>query len=123
MKAMTSRPSDSSLETTREAGGRASRLGHAAVAIGAVVAVALLVSFAIFAVAYLAGGWSAVDDTWVGMTMAVALLGGLLASLVAFVCALIVVIRHERWAPLWLPLLLFPTMLSFLALGELLWWE
>jgi hypothetical protein len=53
----------------------------------------------------------------------IALLGGLFVSFVVFVIALAVVIRHERWAPLWLPLLLFPAVLSFLIVGELFWWE
>jgi hypothetical protein len=119
---MTVQPSDGRIETTRQVGG-ASRLAHWAVVIGAVVAAALLVSVAIFAVAYLAGGWTAIDDTWVGLVMVIALLGGLLASLVAFVGALAAVIRHERWAALWLPLLLFPAILSFLVVGELFWWE
>ena len=55
--------------------------------------------------------------------MVIALLGGLFASLAAFVGAFFVVIRRERWAPLWLPLLLFPAIVTFLVVGELFWWE
>jgi hypothetical protein len=81
------------------------------------------VSFAIFAVAYAVGGSAAVDDTWIGLLLAVALLGGLAASLVAFVLALMAGVKHVRWRPLWLPLALFPAILAFLVLGELFWWE
>jgi hypothetical protein len=31
--------------------------------------------------------------------------------------------KHEQWALLWLPLLLFPALLTFLVVGELFWWE
>ena len=99
------------------------RLAHWAVAIAAVVAVALVVSFAAFAAAYAVGGWAAIDDTWVGFLVVVSLLGGLLASLVAFALAVIARMKHERWGLLWLPQSLFPAIAVFLVLGELFWWE
>ena len=91
--------------------------------IAAVVAVMLVVSCVTFAVAYAVGGWPAIDDTWVGLIMVVSLLGGLAASLVAFVLALVAKRNHRWWVPLWLPLTLCPAILAFLILGELFWWE
>lgn len=35
---------------------------------------------------------------------------GVLASLAAFVMAVVAKVKHERWALLWLPLLLFPVL-------------
>jgi hypothetical protein len=99
------------------------RLARWGVGIAAAVAVAILVSAAIFAVAYAVGGSGATEDNWVGLLGAVSLLGGLVASLAAFALALAAKIKHEQWAPLWLPLLLFPALLAFLVLGELFWWE
>ena len=94
-----------------------------AVTIAGAVAVAIVVSFAIFGVAFAVGGWDAIDDTWVGFIVVVSLLGGLAASLVAFVLAVVAKVKHERWRLVWLPLLLFPAILLFLVLGELFWWE
>jgi protein-S-isoprenylcysteine O-methyltransferase Ste14 len=89
----------------------------------ATVAVAILASAAIFAVAYAVGGCSATEDNWVGFLGVVSLLGGLVASLAAFALALAAKIEHEQRALLWLPFSLFPALLAFVVLGELLWWE
>jgi hypothetical protein len=94
-----------------------------AVGIAAAVAVAILVSAAIFAVAYAIGGPGATEDNWVGLLGVVSLLGGLVALFAAFALALRAKIKQEQWALLWLPLLLFPALLAFLVLGELFWWE
>ena len=99
------------------------RLARWGVGIAAAVVVAILVSAAIFAVAYAIEGPGATEDNWVGLLGAVSLLGGLVASLAAFALALAAKIKHEQWALLWLPLLLFPALLAFLVLGELFWWE
>jgi hypothetical protein len=99
------------------------RLARWAVGIAAAVAVAILVSAAIFAVAYAIGGPRATQDNWVGLLGVVSLLAGLVASLAAFALALAAKIKHEQWALLWLPLFLFPALLAFLVLGELFWWE
>jgi uncharacterized membrane protein HdeD (DUF308 family) len=85
--------------------------------------VVILVSAVIFAVAYAVGGPGATEDNWVGFLGVVSLLGGLVASLAAFALALAAKIKHEQWALLWLPLLLFPALLAFVVLGELFWWE
>jgi hypothetical protein len=100
-----------------------SSLARWAVGITAAVAVVILVSAAIFAVAYAVGGPGATEDNWVGLLSVVSLLGGLVASLVAFALALTAKIKQEQWALLWLPLLLLPALLAFLVLGELFLWE
>jgi hypothetical protein len=80
-------------------------------------------ALAIFALASAIGGSGATDDNWVGYLVGVLLAGGLVGSLVAFATAISALVKHERWALLWLPLLLFPAILAFLALGEAFWWE
>jgi hypothetical protein len=70
--------------------------------------------------AYAVGGSGATEDNWVGFLGAVSLLGGLVASLAAFALALAAKIKHEKWALLWLPFLLFPALLAFLVLGTVL---
>jgi len=102
--------------------------GHAlmarlAVGLAAVVAVVVAVSYAIFAVAYAVGGDAAISDSWVGALGAFAMLGGLAASLVAFVLAVVAKVKHERWALLWLPLSLFPALLAVVVLAETFWME
>jgi hypothetical protein len=74
-------------------------------------------------VAYAIGGTGATEDNWVGLLGVVSLLGGLVASFVAFALALRAKIKQQQWALLWLPLALFPALLVFLVLGELFWWE
>jgi hypothetical protein len=109
--------------TSKEVNTMTSRPARWAVGIAGVVAAAIVVSFALFAVAYAVGGSAAVDDTWIGLILVVSLLGGLAASLVAFVLAVMATVRHGRWGPLWFPLALFPAILAFLVVGELFWWE
>jgi hypothetical protein len=99
------------------------RLARWAVGMAVAVAITILVSATIFAVAYAVGGPGATEDNWVGFLGAASLLGGLAASLAAFALALTAKIKHEQWALLWPPLLLFPALLAFLVLGELFWWE
>jgi hypothetical protein len=94
-----------------------------AVGLAAAVAVVIAVSYAIFAVAWAVGGSDAVSDNWVGLLAAFALLGGLAASLAAFLLAVAAKVKHERWAILWLPLSLFPALLVVVVLVETLWME
>jgi hypothetical protein len=94
-----------------------------AVGLAAAAAVAIATSFAILAVAYAIGGSGATEDNWVGFLVMVSLLGASLASLAAFALAIVAKVKHERWAPLWLPLSVFPALLAFVVLGEALWWE
>ena len=94
-----------------------------AVGVATAVAAVIVVSSAILAVAYATGGAAATEDNWVGLLGAVSFLGGLLASLAAFVLAVVARAKRERWALLWLPLSLFPALFAFVVLGEVFWWE
>ncbi len=94
-----------------------------AVGIAATVTTILILSGAILGVAYLLGGSSAVSDNWVGFQGAIALLGGLIVSPMAFVLAATARIRHGNSAWLWFPLAVFPALLAFVILGEVFWWE
>jgi hypothetical protein len=94
-----------------------------AVGLAVAATVAIAASFAILAVAYAIGGSGATEDNWVGFLVMVSLLGASLASLAAFALAIVAKVKHERWAPLWLPLSVFPALLAFVVLGEALWWE
>lgn len=98
-------------------------LARWAVGLASLVSVVMAVSYAIFAVAYAVGGLGATEDNWVGFVGAASLLGGLVASLTSFVMAVATRVRHERWSLLWLPLALFPTLLSVVVLAEVFWLE
>lgn len=100
-----------------------SQLARWSVGISTAVTIVIALSGVILSVAYAIGGSDAISDNWVGLLGAVALLGGLLASLAAFVLAITAKVRHEQWVKLWLPLLIFPVLLAFIVLGEVLWWE
>ena len=113
-------PSPPSVPVGREPGH--TRSARWAVGIAAAVAVVILVSAAIFAVAYAVGARRHRGQR-VGFLGAVSLLGGMVASLTALALALAAKIKHERWALLWLPLSLFPALFVFLVLGELFWWD
>jgi hypothetical protein len=99
--------------------------GLARCAVGVAAAVVLLdaLAGAIFIVAFSSGGSDAVSDNWIGLLGAIALIGGLIASLVAFVLAIAAKIRREQWVWLWFPLVVFPVLLTFVLFGEVLWWE
>jgi len=98
-------------------------LARWAVVLAAAVVVVLVVAYAIFGVAWAIGGEDAVSDNFVGYLAGFALLGGLLASLIAFVLAIVARIKHERWTLLWLPLSVFPAMLAIVVLVETIWME
>jgi hypothetical protein len=100
-----------------------SRIALWAVRLAAAAALAIAAAAAIFAVAYAIGGSGATEDNWVGFLSMVLLLGGLPASLAAFALAVVAMVKHARWALLWLPLAVFQTLLAFLVLCELFWWE
>ncbi|MEX2100526.1 MAG: hypothetical protein WEB19_03845 [Acidimicrobiia bacterium] len=89
---------------------------------GAVVAV-LAVSYSIFGLTWAFGGEDAVSDTFVGYLAGFALLGGILASLVAFVMAVVARVKHQRLTLLWLPMVLFPALVIIVTLVETLWME
>lgn len=98
-------------------------VGRWAVALAAAVAVVLVVSYAVFGVAYLVGGVEATEDNWVGLLGAVALLGGLFVSLIAFALAVFARVRHQPRTLLWLPLSLFPVLVAVVMVVETFWME
>ena len=99
------------------------RLARWAVGLAAAVAVVIATSLVIFAVAFAIGGSGATEDNWVGFLVGVLLLGGLLASLAAFALGVVAKVRHERWALLWLPLCVFPTLIILVVLAEVFFME
>ena len=100
-----------------------SHLARWAVGLAVAVAAVVAVSYVTFALAYAIGGSDAIEDNWVGFLGGVSLLGGLLASLVAFALAVVAKAKHERRTRLWLPLSVFPALFAFVVLAEVLWWE
>jgi hypothetical protein len=93
-------------------------VGLAEAAVAVVVAGAVL-----FGVAWVIGGTGATEDNWVGSLTAATLYAGLLASLTAFVAAVVARVRHEAWALLWVPLVVLPAMAVLLLVGETFWWQ
>lgn len=89
-----------------------------AVRLAAGVVVADVVAYSIVGAAYAVNGDAGISDNWVGMTGAVALLGGLAVSLVAFLMALAARLGHARHRLLWLPLAVFPVLLVGTVLLE-----
>ena len=94
-----------------------------AVRLAVAATVAITASWAIFAVAYAIGGSGATEDNWVGLLSMILLFCALPGSLAAFALGVAAKVKREQWAPLWLPLTVFPTLLAFLVLGEAFWWE
>jgi hypothetical protein len=99
------------------------RLARWAVGLSAVFGVTFSASVATIAIAYAAGGEGAVEDSWLGVLLAIIGSVGFVGSLAAFLLAIIARVRRERWALLWLPLCAFPAFFLFLVLGEAFWWE
>ena len=100
-----------------------SGVARCAVGVAAAVVVLDALAGAIFIVAFSSGGSDAISDNWIGLLGAIALIGGLIASLLAFVLAIAAKIRREQWIWLWVPLFVFPILLTFMLCGEVLWWE
>jgi hypothetical protein len=122
-RAMTASPVQGRVPTSVDGTSVHGRLARWGVGVGGTAAGMTASALAIFALASAIGGSGATDDNWVGYLVGVLLAGGLVGSLVAFATAISALVKHERWALLWLPLLLFPAILAFLALGEAFWWE
>jgi hypothetical protein len=93
-----------------------------AVGVAAVVAILDVVMYCAFAIAYASKGTAGFSDNWLGSLGAITIYVGLLVSVVAFSMAITVRIRHEKWAWIRLPLIVFPSLLAFIVLGELFWW-
>ena len=87
---------------------------------GAVIAIVSAIS--VFSAAYAIGGARTSEDNWLGLFIMVAMFAGFLASMAAFVLAVAAIVRRERWTLLWLPLSVFPGLLTFMVLGEAFWW-
>lgn len=123
VSSMTGDPVSPQAHMRTDAARASSGLTRCAVGVAAVVAVVLALTGAIIITAFSSGGSDAISDNWIGLLGAIALIGGLIASFVAFLLAITAKIKREQSAWLWLPLLAFPAMLLFLLLGEVLWWE
>ena len=123
VSSMTVNPVPAGAPVSAGAGHSHTQLARWAVGLAGVVAVVVTVSYAIVGVSFAVGGSDAISDNWFGMLGAVALLGGLLASLVAFGMAVVARVKHEQWALVWLPLCLFPGLLVIVVLAETLWLE
>ena len=85
--------------------------------------VAFVAAFAAVAIPYAIGEEGAVEDTALGLTLALILGAGLLGSLAAFVMGIVAAVKRERWTLLWLPLGVFPAIFLFVSLGEAFLWE
>ena len=94
-----------------------------AVGLSLVCGATVAASFAAIAIPYAVGAEGAVEDTWLGLLLALTAFAGLFGSVAAFVLAIVAGTRHERWRLLWLPLCVFPAIALFLVLGEAFWWE
>lgn len=84
-------------------------LARWAVALAAVAAVMITVALVVFG--------------FVGEGLGVLFSGGVMASFAAFAMGVVAMIKHERWAMLFIPLTVFPAALAVLVLGEMFWWE
>lgn len=94
-----------------------------AVVVAAVAAVLVLFGGVVFAAGYAVGGDDGVSDTWVGVLTVFSVLGGLVASFLAFVMAVVTIVRRRSAPGLWLPLTVFPVVIACIVLGEAFWWE
>ena len=104
-------------------GQRRHRLARWATALSAVSGVLLAVPIAAIAVAYAVGSADVVEDTWLGYSLGFASFAGLLGSLVACVLGVIAKTWRERGRLAWLSLAVFPAAMTFLVIGEVLWWD
>jgi H+/Cl- antiporter ClcA len=99
------------------------RTARPAVVLAEVSAVVVGLGVATLLVAFAIGGDPAISDTFIAYLAGVAMVGGLFGSLIAFLLAGFARIRHEVAARLWLPLALFPALLTLLVLAEVFWLE
>ena len=99
------------------------RLARWAVGVATACGVVFVTSIGTVVVAYATGAESAVEDTWLGASLTLLALVGVIGSLTAFAMAIVALIRHERWMLLWLPICLLPGIIAFVVLGEAFWWE
>ena len=98
-------------------------LGRWAVRLAQGTLAVVVPSYAILGIALATGGQDAISDNWIGYLGGIALIGGLAVSLVAFLMALAVRVRHRQVKLLWLPLALFPSLAVIVTAVELFWME
>lgn len=97
------------------------RLARWAVRLSAVFGAAFAASAATVAIVYAVGEEGAVEDTWLGALLFLIPAIAFVASLAAFVMAVVAKAKkHEHWVWLWLPLGVLPAMIVFLVLAEAL---
>lgn len=94
-----------------------------AVGLASTVAVLAVLLGCMFAIIYANKGTAGFSDNWAGFLGVVVLFVGIFVSLVAFLLAITARIKHEKWAWLWLPLIVFPALLAFIVIGDLFWWQ
>ena len=82
------------------------------------VVIVLAVVYAVFGLTWAIAGEDAVSDTVVGQVAGFALLGGLGASLVAFVVALTERVRRPDHPTLRVPLAVFPALVAIVTVFE-----
>jgi hypothetical protein len=99
------------------------QLGRWAVRLAVGTVAVLVPAYTILGVALATGGQEAISDNWIGYLGGFALVGGLAVSLMAFLMALAVRLRHREVRLLWLPLSLFPALALVVAAVELFWME
>jgi hypothetical protein len=78
----------------------------------------MVIGYLVFGVALALNGPDAVEDTWVGALGAVALYGALVSALLGFVAGVVVLVSHERWRWLWVPLTVLPALVGLGLLVE-----
>src|SRR5512139_2204987 len=97
VSSMTAGPASGHTAPSAGPGRTHTRLGRWAVVVAAVAAAVIAVGLAVF--------------TIFGEGLGVLLSGGVMASFAAFVMAVVAMVKHERWALLWIPLSVFPAVL------------
>ena len=94
-----------------------------AVGLSEIAGAAIVLAAAIFGLANVVAGPTAVEDNWVAILVAASLLTGFVAAALAFMMAIVATVKHERWARLGVPLAVFPAVLTVGVLGGAFWWE
>jgi hypothetical protein len=99
------------------------RSSDVATRLSLVSGVAFAVPIGAIAIAYVLGDANAVEDNWLAYALGFVAFAGFLGALLGFVLGVVSRLRGEAWKDLWLPLGLFPAIVTFLVIGELFVWE
>jgi hypothetical protein len=102
----------------RSGGDHTVQLARWATGLAAGVVAVLVVAYTLVGITWIVDGADQIEDTWIGFFGAVALIGGLATSLIAFGLAVVVRNRNVRSRMLVLPLTVFPALLAVLVLLE-----